>query len=275
MLENQLKKTFAAGQPALNGWLSIGNSYTAEIMAAQGYDCISIDIQHGVLDMSDIVPMFQAMRASGVVPMARVPWLDPAAIMKVLDSGALGIICPMVNTPQQAAEFISYMYYPPLGERSFGPARSFLGHGADYYVNANAQTLAWAMVETAEAMSNLDAIAATKGLSGIYVGPSDLSISLSDGKLAPGFDRQEPEIVAALKKIIAACKNAGILCALHCGTPAYAKQAIDWGFDMVTVAGDSVFLAKGAAQSVNEFRSLTNDVETNDVESDSQQDGGY
>lgn len=270
MFENKLKQLFATDKPVLNGWLSIGNSYTAEIMAAQGYDSISIDIQHGVLDISDIVPMFQAMRASGVVPMARVPWLDPAAIMKVLDSGALGIICPMVNTAAQAAEFISYMYYPPLGERSFGPARSLLSHGADYYANANAQTLAWAMVETAEAMDNLDAIAATKGLDGIYVGPSDLSISLSAGKLAPGFDRQEPEMLAALQKIIAACKKVGILCALHCRTPAYAKQAIDWGFNMVTVAGDSVFLAKGAAQSVSEFRSLTDGAESN-----SQADSGY
>lgn len=94
--------------------------------------------------------MFQAMRASGVVPMVRVPWLDPAAIMKVLDSGALGIICPIVNTPAQAVEFISYMYYPPLSERSFGRARSLLAHGADYYANANAQTLLCAMVKTAK-----------------------------------------------------------------------------------------------------------------------------
>lgn len=270
MFENKLKNLIATGQPVLNGWLSIGNSYTAEIMAAQDYDSISIDIQHGVLDISDIVQMFQAMRASGVVPMARVPWLDPAAIMKVLDSGALGIICPMVNTAAQAAEFISYMYYPPLGERSFGPARSLLGHGADYYARANEQTLAWAMVETAEAMSNLDAIAATKGLDGIYVGPADLSISLSGGKLAPGFDRQEPEMIEALHKIIKACKKADILCALHCGTPAYAQQAIEWGFNMVTVSGDSRFIALGAAQSVSEFRSLTTSSESN-----SEPDGGY
>lgn len=269
MFENKLKKLWAAGKSSLNGWLSIGNSYTAEIMAAQDYDSISIDIQHGVLDISDIVPMFQAMRAANVVPMARVPWLDPAAIMKALDSGALGIICPMVNTPEQAAEFISYMYYPPLGERSFGPARALLAN-EDYYNNANAQILSFAMVETAEAMQNLDAIAATKGLDGIYVGPADLSISTSNGKLAPGFDRQEPEMIEAFHKIIKSCKNAGIKSALHCGTPQYAKQAIDWGFDMVTVSGDSRFLAIGAAQSVTEFRTLTSDAQSN-----SKKDSGY
>ena len=258
MLENKLKTLWAAGKPSLNGWLSIGNSFTAEIMAAQDYDSISIDIQHGVLAMGDIVPMFQAMAASGVVPMARVPWLDPAAIMKALDAGALGIICPMVNTPEQAAEFISYMYYPPLGDRSFGPARALLAND-NYYNNANDQILSFAMVETAQALLNLDAIAATKGLDGIYVGPADLSISTSNGALAPGFDRQEPEMVAILQKIIEACKNAGIKSALHCGTPQYAKQAIDWGFDMVTVSGDSRFLSIGATQSVAEFRALTKD----------------
>lgn len=270
MFENKLKTKFASGKPILNGWLSIGNSYSAEIMAAQDYDSVSIDIQHGVLDVSDIVPMFQAMRASGVVPMARVPWLDPAAIMKVLDSGALGIICPMVNTAQQAADFVNYTYYPPLGERSFGPARAILAEGSDYYANANEQILSFAMIETTEAMSNLDAIAATKNLDGLYVGPADLSISLSGGRLAPGFDREEPEMIKALKRIIRAAKEAGTLCALHCGTPAYAKRAIDWGFDMVTVSCDSRFLAIGAAQSVSEFRSLTND-----FESDSQDDNSY
>lgn len=262
MFKNKLKAIFAAEKPVLNGWLSIGNGYSAEIMAAQDYDSISIDIQHGVLDISDVVPMFQAMRASGVVPMARVPWLDPAAIMKVLDSGALGVICPMVNTAAQAAEFVSYMYYPPLGERSFGPARAMLSEGADYYKNANEQVLSFAMVETTEAMSNLDEIAATKGLDGIYVGPVDLSLSLSDGRLKPSFDREEAEIISALKKIVKACKQANILCALHCGTPEYAKRAIDWGFDMVTVSGDSRFIAIGAAQSVKQFRSLTNEVES-------------
>jgi 4-hydroxy-2-oxoheptanedioate aldolase len=257
VIRNRLKQAWAEGRPTINGWLSIGNSFTAEIMAAQGYDSISIDVQHGALDFSMLLPMFQAMRASGVVPIARVPWLEPGIIMKVLDAGAYGVICPMVNTPQQAAEFVSYMRYPPAGQRSFGPTRANFSAGPNYAAEANDEILAFAMVETAEAMRNLDAIAATPGLDGIYVGPADLTFSLHQGRLPPGFDREEPEIIEALQTVVAACNAAGKRAALHCGTAEYAARAIDWGFDMTTVSGDSRLLAAAAQASVARFRELT------------------
>jgi 4-hydroxy-2-oxoheptanedioate aldolase len=257
MIRNKLKQTWAEGRPTLNGWLSIGNPFTAEIMAAQGYDSLTIDVQHGALDYSSALSMFQAMRASGVVPMARVPWLEPGIIMKLLDAGAYGLVCPMVNTAEQAAEFVGYLRYPPLGQRSFGPTRASYSAGGNYAAEANGEILAFAMVETAEAMANLEAIAATPGLDGIYVGPADLSFSLAQGRLAPAFDREEPEMIAALQKIVAACRTAGIRAALHCGTPDYAAKAIGWGFDMTTVGGDSRLLAGAAAASVARFRELT------------------
>ena len=113
------------------------------------------------------------------------------------------------------------------------------------------------MIETAEGMANLDAIAATPGLDGIYVGPADLTLSLTQGRLAPGFDREEPEMIAALKTILDTCKKNGIRAALHCGTPDYAVKAIGWGFDMTTVGGDSRFLAAAAGAAVAGFRKLT------------------
>jgi 4-hydroxy-2-oxoheptanedioate aldolase len=200
--------------------------------------------------------MFQAMRASGVVPLARVPWLEPGIVMKVLDAGAFGVVCPMVNTAAQAAELVSYLRYPPLGQRSFGPTRANFSAGANYAAEANGEILAFAMVETAEAMANLDAIAATPGLDGIYIGPADLSFSLSQGRLAPAFDREEPEMIDAIQQIAAACKKNGIRCALHCGTPEYAARAIAWGFNMTTVSGDSRLLAGAAQASVQRFREL-------------------
>ncbi len=254
MIKNKLKEIWAGGRPSINGWLSIGNAFTAEIMAAQGYDSIAIDVQHGALDYSSVLPMFQAMRASGVVPMARVPWLEPGIIMKVLDAGAYGVICPMVNTAAQAAEFVSYVRYPPHGQRSFGPTRVSFAAGANYAAEANGEILAFAMVETKQAMDNLDGIAATPGLDGIYVGPADLTFSLTQGRLAPAFDREEPEMIEALKTIVAACKRNSIRAALHCGTPEYAARAIGWGFDMTTVSGDSRLLAAAAAASVAKFR---------------------
>lgn len=257
MIKNKLKQIWAEGRPTLNGWLSIGNAFTAEIMAEQGYDSLSIDMQHGALDYSAALPMLQAVRASGIVPLVRVPWLDPAAIMKALDAGAYGIICPMVNTAADAARFVSYLRYPPLGERSFGPTRVNFSSGSNYAAEANGEILALAMVETRQAFDNLDAIAATPGLDGIYVGPADLSLSLGNGALSPGFDREEPEMIAALEAILRACRRHGIRGALHCGTADYAAKAIGWGFDMTTVSGDSRILAAGAAASVARFRDLT------------------
>jgi 4-hydroxy-2-oxoheptanedioate aldolase len=256
VIKNKLKQIWAQGRPTINGWLSIGNPFTAEIMAAQGYDSVTVDVQHGALDYSMLLPMLQTMRASGVVPMARVPWLEPGIIMKALDAGAYGIICPMVNTPGQAAEFVSYVRYPPLGQRSFGPTRANFSAGANYAAEANDEILGFAMVETAEAMANLDAIAATPGLDGIYVGPADLTFSLHQGRLTPAFDREEPEMIEALQKIVAACKKSGKIAALHCGTPDYAARAIAWGFDMTTVSGDSRLLAAAAGASVARFREL-------------------
>lgn len=256
MLKNKLKDIWAAGKPALNGWCSIGNGFTAEIMAAQGYDTLTVDLQHGALDYASLLPMLQAMRGSGVVPMARVPWLDPGHIMKALDAGAMGIICPMVNNRAEAEAFVSYMRYPPEGQRSFGPTRATVAHGG-YGVEANAEVLALAMIETAEGMDNLEEIAATPGLDGIYVGPADLTLGTQAGRLPPGFDREEPEMVALIRRIAEVCRANGIAACLHCGTPDYAAKAIGWGYSLTTVSGDSRLLAAAAAGSVKAWRAAT------------------
>ena len=256
----RVREMWAAGKPVINGWLSTSSSFVAEIMAAQGYDSLTVDVQHGALDYSALLPMLQAMRACGAVAMARVPWLEPGIIMKALDAGAYGIICPMVNSAEEAARFVSYLRYPPHGQRSFGPTRVSFAAGANYAGEANDNILGFAMIETAEGMANLDAIAATPGLDGIYVGPADLTLSLTQGRLPPGFDREEPEMIAALQTIVAACKQNGLRAALHCGTPDYAARAIGWGFDMTTVGGDSRFLAAAAGAAVAGFRKLTDGV---------------
>lgn len=271
MIKNKVKQLWSEGKPALHGWLSIGNPFVAEIMAAQDYDAISIDWQHGALDYSDILPMFQAMRASGVTIGARVPWLDPAAIMKAMDAGAMQIICPMINTAEQAAEFVSYLRYPPTGQRSFGPTRAVYAQGGNIHAEANNEIIGWAMVETKEAMGNLDAIASTPGLDGIYVGPADLTFSLCDGKYAPAFDRQEPEMIEALQTIVRSCHKHGIKAALHCGTAEYAARAIGWGYDMTTVSGDARLLAAAAAASVKTFREAVAETTL----SDTGDQGGY
>ena len=256
MRENKLKTLWSSDQAAVNGWLSIANSFCAEVVASAGYDSITVDMQHGIVDYAASVGMMQAIEASGAVPVVRVPWLDEAHVMKALDAGAYGIICPMINTREQAERLVSFMRYPPDGNRSFGPARALFSAGDRYFQEANSQLVCLAMVETAEAMENLDAIVSTPGLDGVYIGPSDLSIGLSNGSLAPGMDREEPEIVEAIHKILNAAHGAGIKACLHTGSASYAAKAVDWGFDLVTLTNDIRLLAAAASEQVEQTRSL-------------------
>lgn len=254
MKPNPIRRIWAEGGCALNAFLSLPCPFAAEIMAAQGYDALTVDIQHGVVDYQTTVAMFQAMLGHPVAPLARVEWLDPAAVMKVLDAGAYGVICPMVNTAEDAARLVSYTRYPPHGLRSFGPGRAVFSAGADYADRAEAEIVVLAMIETAEAMENLEAIAATPGLDGLYIGPADLTLALTGRAYRTGFDREEPEVLAAIQRIRAAAHAAGIRAVLHCGSADYARRARDWGFDMVTVSNDVRLMAGAAAASVAAFR---------------------
>ena len=173
--------------------------------------------------------------------------------MKALDAGAMGIICPMVNTRAEAEEYVSYMRYPPLGQRSFGPTSAAIvvpGYG----VAANEQVRALAMIATAEGVADLDEIAAAPGLDGIYVGPADLRLGTQQGRLSPGFDREEPEMIEMIRLNAGTCRSAGIRACLHCGTPDYAARAVGRGYDLTTVSCDSHLLAGAAAISVQAFR---------------------
>ncbi len=256
MIPNPVRDRWAAGGAAVNGWLSMSCPFAAEVMAAQGFDSLTVDLQHGVIDYAGAVGMFQAMRASGVAPMARVPWLDPGIVMKMLDAGALGVICPMIDTPEQAARLAEAVRYPPEGRRSFGPTRAALSAGPDYFKGANAAVLAFAMIETAEGVANLDAILATPGLDGVYVGPADLTLGVTQGRLSPGFDREESEMVEVIQHIAQAAKAAGRRAALHCGAPEYAAKAVGWGYDLVTMGTDARLLADAAAGTVARTRGL-------------------
>ena len=253
---NRLKQKWLSGEPAVNAWLSMGNAFSAEVVAAQGFDSITIDCQHGTMDYNNMLSMLQSTTAYDVTALVRVPWLDPGAIMRALDAGAYGIICPMINNRQQAEELVSYMRYPPGGTRSFGPTRIATAEGSSYYAEANDQVLCIAMVETAEAMSNLHEIATTPGLDAIYIGPADLSLGLSNGDLPPGSDRQEPEMIKAIKEIQSACKSAGIASCLHCSTPEYAVKAFGWGFNLCTLNSDARYLALAASDSIRRTREL-------------------
>ncbi|SAL53381.1 2-dehydro-3-deoxyglucarate aldolase [Caballeronia udeis] len=268
---NNIKSLWSDGKPVVNGWLAFACPFSAEIMAEQGYDSITIDMQHGLVGYEVATTMLQAMRASPVVPLVRVPWLDPGDIMKALDAGAYGVICPMVNTAEDAARLVSYVRYPPLGSRSFGPIRANFSAGADYGQHADEQVLCFAMIETAEALANIDEIVSTPGLDGVYIGPADLTLGLTGKKYPRGFDREEPEMVEAIQHILKRAHHAGIKAALHNGTPEYAARAVEWGFDLVTVSSDARLLAGAAQASVKSLRAMLGKT----TSSDAKPAGGY
>jgi 4-hydroxy-2-oxoheptanedioate aldolase len=169
---NKIKQMWRAGQCVTMGWLSISHGFTAEVMARQGFDTLCIDMQHGTTEMKDVWPMLQAISQTDTVPVVRVPWNDPATIMKALDLGAYGIIVPLVNTAAEAAKAVAACRYPPVGMRSSGPVRAVHYGGADYVANANDEIVIMAMIETTEGLANLDAICATPGLDAVYIGPA-------------------------------------------------------------------------------------------------------
>ncbi len=239
MRPNKLKTLWAADTPVINGWLGIPSSFSAEVMAHQGFDSLTVDMQHGVMGYETAITMFQAISTTDVTPLVRVPWNDPASIMRMLDGGAYGVVCPMVNSRAEAERFIGACRYAPQGYRSFGPARARLYGGADYASGANDTIVTLAMIETAQALTNLDEILSTPGLDGIYVGPADLSLSLT-GKVS--FDYSDPELFSRLEQIVAATKRHGVAAGIHTGSPEFAQRMIDIGYRFITVQSDAGFI---------------------------------
>lgn len=251
MRKNTLRKIVADGGTIVNGWLAIPNSYSAEVMAHQGWDAVTIDLQHGPVDFQTAVTMLQAISTTSAVPMARVPWNDAAIMMKLLDAGAYGLICPMINTKEEAEQFVNFCRYPPLGTRSMGPNRAVQYGGADYWQGANEEVILLAMIETRKGVENLDAILSVKGIDGVYVGPSDLSMSL--GK-PPTLDPSDAEVVSLIELIAKKVRAKGLIAGVHCDGSNTALRRFGQGYQLATILNDARLMATAAAQAVKEVK---------------------
>lgn len=243
MRANRIRKKWERGEAVVNGWLSIPCGFAAEVMSHQGWDSLTVDMQHGVVDYQAAVNMLTAISTGETAPVVRVPWLDPGIIMKVLDAGAYGVICPMINSAEDAAAFVAATRYPPLGSRSFGPIRATLYAGSDYAAEADRTLVRFAMIETRRALDDLDDILSVDGLDAVYVGPADLSLALG---CRPGFDKEEPEVIEAIDLIVARATGRGLVAGIHTGSPEYARRMIAKGFRFVTVGSDARLMAAGA-----------------------------
>jgi 4-hydroxy-2-oxoheptanedioate aldolase len=253
MRKNALKKFLAEGGKGVNGWVAVPNGFQAEAYAAQGWDSVTIDMQHGAADINDIVPLLQAINLAGPTAMVRVPWNEPGSIMRVLDAGAYGIICPMINSKAEAEAFVSAGRYPPLGARSNGPFRASQYAGADYVKEANDEILLFAMIETREALQSLDAILNVPGLDGTYVGPSDLSLSF--GKPAV-LDPSDKDVLEAMATIAKKTRDAGKIAGAHTDGPATAKKRFAEGYQFCTLLNDVRLLANAASAWVREVKGM-------------------
>jgi 4-hydroxy-2-oxoheptanedioate aldolase len=251
-MPNRMKQAWSRGETVVGGWLQIPSGYAAEVMCKAGYDTLTVDLQHGVQDYHSLVACFQAMTPHGPVPLARVPWNEPGFIGKALDAGAMGIICPMVNTPQEAKAFVAAMRYPPLGSRSHGPIRAGVyGEAGSYYKTANDDIICMPMIETEQAVRNIDAILDVPGIDAVYIGPGDLGLSMG---LPPALDREEPEILKHYETVLRACQIRGVFAGIHNGTAAYALRMSAMGFRYVVLSSDAAVMLRAATADVQQVK---------------------
>ena len=252
MLE-ALKVRWRRDELTLGAWCLLPNALSAEMLAKGGFDWVLVDMQHGCMDYETALNMIRAIDLGGVTPLVRVPWNEPGIIGRMLDAGAMGVVVPMIQDAEDARRAVDACLYPPAGRRSFGPIRVGTRDGAGYFASANQRVAVMPMIETADALANVEAIAAVPGVDALFVGPFDLSIALG---LPPGDNDGEPLFDAALARIGEAARAAGIATAVLANadlTPLRARQ----GFRMISVVTDAMVLTRAAAADLARARGHT------------------
>jgi len=250
-----LARRLRAGETVYGAWCMLASPLVADAVAREGFTAAVLDMQHGMWDTASIIAGIGALHNAGATPLVRVPLNDFAFVSRALDFGAEAIIMPMINSAADARQFANAAKYPPAGERSWGPGRAMALQGksvpVDYLRDANEGTLTLAMIETQAALTNVDAIAATPGIDALFIGPYDLSTTLSGGKAQ---DVQAPEVERAIDKICAAASKAGKIPGIYCRDAERALAMAKRGFKFITVGNDAGFLHDGTAAQVKALK---------------------
>jgi 4-hydroxy-2-oxoheptanedioate aldolase len=254
MRPNTVKRAWRDGDRTIGAWLSSPSAHTAESMAHAGFDWLCVDMQHGIIDYTDAVDMLRAISQTDTMPFVRVEWNEPWRIMKVLDAGAYGVIVPLVNNREEAERAVWACRYPPLGGRSSGPARAAMYGGANYAAESNDEIAVICMIETAEALENLDDILSVDGVDCAYIGPSDLAYALD---ITPTGDNSDPRHIATMLSILEACKKHGVTPGAHTGSLEYTTKWLEAGFQMVTLGSDVGFMRSAAGAQLSTVREET------------------
>jgi 4-hydroxy-2-oxoheptanedioate aldolase len=244
------------GETVLSGWCGLPYPIVAEVIGREGFPAVTLDSQHGLWDTASLLTAIAHVRQGGSAPIVRVPVGDFGTVSRALDFGAEGIIAPMINTEADARTLASFAKFPPIGERSWGPHRATTLAGlADqgvYLREANDLVITFAMIETRTALENVQAIAATPGIDGLFLGPADLSIALSEGA---HVDPMAGEVDRALDRILAAASAAGKICGAYCHTAERAAALAKRGVRFLAVGSDLAFLRAGAAAALKTAKS--------------------
>jgi 4-hydroxy-2-oxoheptanedioate aldolase len=249
-----LADRLSAGTPALSAWCGLPDPAIAGLLAREAFDAVTLDLQHGAVDVASALRAIPLVAAAGKPAIARIPIGDYATASRLLDGGVSAVIAPMVNTVEEARRFGAFMKYPPLGERSWGPqaAVSLAALLPEQYLSgANGFSLAVAMVETRESLGIVDDILATPTIDGIFIGPYDLSIALSNGAAQ---DPTGPEVTKALGHAQARARAAGKFIAVYAASGERAAELVRQGFDLVAVGSDIAFVRAGAQAALAAVR---------------------
>jgi len=246
-----MRQALDRDEPVLNVLLTIPSPWTAELIAHTGWAALTIDMQHGLMDFKTTLGMLHAMSSTETTPFVRLPWNEPSAIMKVLDAGAMGVICPMINTAADVEAFVGACRYPPRGYRSFGPIRARLYAEGPYREYADRNILTFAMIETAESVDHLEAIAAVPGLNGIYIGPYDLSVSMGLDRIA---DFKQPDLHVVIERVAQLCRQHELLAGIFTSTAEEAALVAGMGYRFITCQSDSGLLEEAVSRRLEAVR---------------------
>jgi 4-hydroxy-2-oxoheptanedioate aldolase len=251
-MPDTLRARMADGEVVNNGWLSMADTFGAELMAQSGWDSLTLDMQHGLIGYGEMVHILQTLQRFDLPVLVRTPWKDLATISRCLDAGANGVIAPMINTVAEARDLVSASRFTPVGARSHGPVRAAAyGTGGTYYKTANSDILVLAMIETPEGLANLDGILAVEGIDGLFVGPGDFGLCLG---FPPTLDRREPEVLEAYKSIVAKARAANKIPGIHNASAEYSAEMTAMGFQFHAVLSDGALLQRAATAQVEAFR---------------------
>jgi 4-hydroxy-2-oxoheptanedioate aldolase len=249
---NRIKQLWREKKPVACAWMSTADTYVAETLANAGLDAIVVDMQHGMaLGPDRVAVVLQAISTTETVPLVRVPWNEPFLIQYVLDAGAFGVIVPMVNNRAEAEKAAGACRYAPLGYRSNGANRARFVFGQDYVLHANDEIICLVMIETTEALENLEEIGGTPGIDGLYIGPSDLALSLG---LEARLDHPDPRHAEAVQRVLDAAKGLGLRAGIHTTGAEEARRRHAQGFELTTLGADIGFVAAGVRQEISALR---------------------